>query len=473
MQANETKKHKRSAVVAVMGHVDHGKTSLLDYIRNTRIAIREAGGITQSIGAYEVEHSGQKITFIDTPGHEAFKAMRTRGANIADIGILVVAGDEGIKPQTEESVKIFIESKTPFIVVITKTDLPHSNIQKIQNDLMNIGVFLEGYGGDVSWQGISSKTGEGILELLDLILLLADTMDLTYAYEERASGFILEAKKDNRRGIMVSLILKNGILKTGQNIISSPACGKIKILEDFSGKIVTELSPSAPALVIGFSAMPVVGEEFQASDENLLLTPTKECAPALQELEGIIPAVLKADVSGSLEALKDILSHKIKPVGLSTGSIMDGDIKLAIATNAIIIAFRSSFNNKSVEIFAKSNGIKTFSSEIIYELVKLTEAHIEEVSEPEIEGKMTVLAIFGKKDNKQIVGGKIIEGSIKMGKKIMIKRKGMIIDDAKIINLQKGKLDVKEVSKEEECGMLIDAVASIKIGDEFSQTTAK
>lgn len=469
----QAKLHKKPPIVVVMGHVDHGKTSLLDYIRKTRLADKEAGGITQSIGAYEIEHNDHKITFIDTPGHEAFKAMRARGAAVADIAVLVIAADESVKPQTEESIKIIKESNTPYVVAITKIDSPRADIEKIHNDLMSAGVYLEGKGGDISWQGVSSKTGEGVSELLDFILLLADVLGLTYDQDAPASGIVIESRKDSRRGIIASLILRDGILKLGQNIATSSIEGKIKILEDFSGKSVSELYPSAPALVIGFDSVPFVGEDFQASNDTLCVLECIKQANCFTAKEGAILAVLKADVTGSLEALKDMLADKIKLIGSSAGEITDGDVKLAMTCNAVIISFRTKFNTKSVETFAKNNGVKIFESNVIYELVKLVEEHIEEVSVPEIAGKLEVLAIFGKKDDKQIIGGKVLEGVIKSGRKIEIKRRGMFIDFAKIVNLQSGKVDIKEVTPPDECGMLIDSTASIKVGDEFSQTTTK
>ncbi|MFA5052704.1 MAG: translation initiation factor IF-2 [Parcubacteria group bacterium] len=473
MAEEEAKKEKRPPIVVVMGHVDHGKTSLLDYIRKTRVAGKEAGGITQSIGAYEIEHESNKITFIDTPGHEAFKAMRTRGATVADIAVLVVAADEGPKPQTEESIKILTESQTPYVVAITKIDSPRADTEKVKNELASKGVYLEGYGGNVSWQGVSSKTGEGVSELLDLILLLADVSELAYDPEARASGFVIESKKDSRRGIVASLILKDGTLRLGQNIVTSTTLGKIKILEDFTGKGVKELHPSAPALVVGFEDIPLAGEEFEAGEVTLTLLEAKQREKKTEEKEGTIAAVLKADVSGSLEVLKDVMAGKIKIVGSSAGDITDGDVKSAVAANALIIAFRTKFNSKSVEMFARNNNVKVFSSDIIYELVKSVDEYIEETSEPEIAGRMEVLAIFGKKDDNQIIGGKVVEGAIRTGRKVEIKRRGMLVGDGKIVNLQSGKKDAKEVEAPNECGILIDTVASIKVGDELSQAAIK
>ena len=224
---------KRSPVIVVVGHVDHGKTSLLDYIRQTNVVAKEAGSITQATGAYEIEHNKEKITFIDTPGHEAFSKMRVRGTRVADIAILVVAADESVKPQTQEAIKVLQESKTPFMVAITKIDKPSADIEKVKNDLTANGVLLEGYGGDISYQGISSKNGEGIGELLDHLLLVAEVEDLKYNPNALASGMVLEARMDSRRGNSVSVILKDGKLKKGDMIVTTTAKGKIKILENF------------------------------------------------------------------------------------------------------------------------------------------------------------------------------------------------------------------------------------------------
>ena len=243
-----------------MGHVDHGKTTLLDYIRKTSIAEREAGGITQSIGAYEVLHNDKKITFIDTPGHEAFSKMRARGATVADIAVLVIAADDGVKDQTKEAIKILKKSETPFVVAITKVDKNNADVEKAKSQLMGESILLEGYGGDVSWQAVNSKSGEGVNELLDLILLHAEVEGYVCDIKTPASGYVIEAEKDNRRGATATLIIKNGTLKEGDEIKTPSIKGKIKNLEDFLGKHVEELGPCAPALVVGLSDFPKVGE---------------------------------------------------------------------------------------------------------------------------------------------------------------------------------------------------------------------
>lgn len=477
--ADQTSKlKKRPPVVVVLGHVDHGKTSLLDHIRKTKIADKETGGITQSVGAYEIIHSEEKITFIDTPGHEAFKAMRMRGAAIADIAVLVVSADDGPKPQTEESVKILEESNTPYIVAITKIDSPRADVDKVKNELMSIGVFLEGYGGSVSWQGVSSKTGEGVAELLDFILLLAEISDLKYDETAPARGYVIEARKDSRKGNLASLVLKNGTLKAGDEIKTVSASGKVKILEDFTGKSVKELEPSAPAVVIGFETLPIVGEEFavgvaDAAEFFVQQKPIKKEEEKVPNGAVVIPAILKADVSGSLEVLRDVLVGKVKVIDASIGDITDGDVKSAIASRASIISFRTKFNSKLIEAFAKNQNIHVFSSEIIYELIEAIEKHIESISIPLVAGRLEILAVFGKKDDKQVIGGKVVEGEIKMGKKVEIKRRGLLIGEGKIINLQMNKVDAKEVPTGSECGLLMDSFATIKVGDELSQAAVK
>jgi len=310
----------RPPIVVVMGHVDHGKTTLLDNIKKTNIAAREAGGITQSIGAYEITHnpstgSGQikKITFIDTPGHEAFSKMRTRGAKIADLAILIVAADDSVQPQTKESIKILEETKTPFIVAINKIDKPGADVEKVKNDLMQNNVFLEGAGGNISWQKISAKNGEGVNELLDLILLAAEMESFTYNPSVNASGIILEAKMDNRRGITATGIVKNGILEYGDEIATSSACGKIKLLEDFKGESIKKIEPSSPVLILGFNTLPEIGEEFISGNIEPMLMEKKEiiAKPSAEIIKNdrrpFLNLIIKSDGSGSLEALLEII----------------------------------------------------------------------------------------------------------------------------------------------------------------------
>ncbi|MBI4085119.1 MAG: GTP-binding protein [Candidatus Liptonbacteria bacterium] len=505
---------QRPPVVVVMGHVDHGKTTLLDYIRKlsyrTRaasdggeprsVAEREAGGITQSIGAYEIEvrqkdepksreseadrripqqkprddfaSRVRKITFIDTPGHEAFTKMRSRGANIADLAILVVAADEGLKPQTKESVKILEETKTPFVVAITKIDKNNADIERVKNDLTANNVLLEGYGGQVSYQPVSATTGEGINELLDLILLAAELEHLTYDKNAVASGYILEAKLDRQRGLEASVIVKNGVIKSGEFISTKTAKGKIKILENFLGEQVKELEPSAPAMIIGFETLPQVGEEFSAVEgeeaEGVKIVQKPVAATTDESLA--LRLIIKASDSGSLEALSAIIKataekKPIKIIAESVGDVGDNDVKLAISSGAVIIAFRSK-TEKGPKFLAETNKIKIISSEIIYELIKAIDDFLLELEKPAPLGILKILAVFNQGNlQKQIVGGKVESGIFKNKAAFEIERDGNVVGAGRVANLQQQKKDATEVTEGKEAGLLINSETMLKSGD--------
>lgn len=496
---------KRPPIIVIMGSVDHGKTTLLDYIRKTNVAAKEAGGITQSIGAYEIMHQSQtyaertqtnaeksqrmsasglresasserrRITFIDTPGHEAFSKMKTRGAKIADLAILVVAADDGVQPQTKEAIKIIKESETTFVVAINKIDrVPDAT--KVKNELMQAGVLLEGYGGDVSYQPISAKTGEGVNELLDLVLLAAELEHLDYDPSHHASGYVLEAKLDSRRGVLATLIITDGTLKAGEEIAAGEAYGKVKILENFLGKRTDSLTASAPAVVAGFESLPKAGEKFHVGKpeeiKTLVATAKQKKAP-LTDLEktGVVNLILKADVSGSLEALSQIIKNlpkkegrEIEIIGESVGEITDGDVKLAISTKSLIIGFRTSAT-KAAENLARAHNIKIVQSEIIYDLVKVAEEALELLGKKIAKGRLEILATFSKKGTKQVIGGKVTDGNIVNNAALEIERRNEIIGEGKILNLQQAKKDVKTVPAGNECGMLFDSQVEIKVGD--------
>ncbi|MBI2592945.1 MAG: GTP-binding protein [Candidatus Colwellbacteria bacterium] len=471
----------RPPVVVVVGHVDHGKTSLLDYIRKTNVAGKEAGQITQSIGAYEVEHtvtnstnaqgapSVRKITFIDTPGHEAFTKMRSRGATIADLAILVVASDEGLKPQTEEAISILKSTKTPFVVAMTKIDKPSANIEKVKNELLTAGVLLEGYGGDVSYEPVSVVSEEGTSKLLDLISLLADVEGLTYDPAAKAHGFVLETHKDSRRGITASLILKDGTLREGEDIVTQTAFGKIKNLDNFLGQKVKELVPSAPASVLGFETAPEVGEEFWAGKVVLaeIKVPDKreEIAPVSDE-EDKVSVILKADTAGSLEALKQIIGHLISLREGSVGEVTDGDIQKAISTKSIIIGFGVKVS-KAAQGLARIHGVRVFTSEIIYELLKSLEDYVKGKEGPGISGELEVLKVFNNKEKRQIIGGKVLLGWIAKGLDGEIFRNEGVLGKGRVINLQENKNDVEEVAAGKECGILFQSDVRINPGDKL------
>ncbi|MBI2595088.1 MAG: GTP-binding protein [Candidatus Colwellbacteria bacterium] len=488
----------RPPVVAIVGHVDHGKTTLLDYIRKTSVAQKEAGGITQSIGAYEIWHTptltnadgtqtnaeklprksalspresallseGKKITFIDTPGHEAFTLMRARGATAADLAVLVVAADDGVMAQTKEAIEILKKTETPFIVAITKVDSPNANIEKVKNDLLTAEVLLEGYGGNVSWHGVSGKTGEGVNDLLDLIILAGEVAGLTFNPEVKASGFIIESKKESRRGIVAHLVLKDGILREGEPISTSSAKGKIKILEDFLGRRVKELQPSAPAVVVGFEEIPRAGEEFATGEisRGSTIAPAPNVRPINTEETPRQRAILKADTSGSLEAMETLLKDLVEIGEVSVGEISDNDVNVAKATSSIIIGFRVEAT-KSAARLADSQQVKIITSDVIYKLVDAVADLMKAKDEEKTKAFLEVLAVFSVTSSKKTVGGKVLEGALKVGHNIEIERDAEVLGRGKITNIQCDKENAKEVSLGNECGLVVETGASIEVGD--------
>jgi translation initiation factor IF-2 len=536
-QIDNEKLLPRPPIVVVMGHVDHGKTTLLDTIRKTNVAAKEAGGITQSVGAYEITHpqinadkksaqisadknpresaasegspstssgrpsetSGRKITFIDTPGHEAFSKMRSRGAHVADLAVLVVAADEGVKPQTKESIEVLQRTETPFIVAITKIDKSGADVEKTKNDLTSAGVLLEGYGGEVSYEPVSAKTGEHIPELLDLILLAADVEHLIYDPAATAEGFILEARVDRQRGLEATVIVKNGTLRQGDQIATPTARGRIKIMENFLGKPAKALEPSAPALIIGFEKLPQVGEEFRSAptlDANSFAKPAAVPAKAAmaplatrdEEEKPKLNVILKAADGGALEALsgivRNIASEKpLKVAGESVGDVNDNDVKLAISTGAVIIAFRSR-TDKASKSLAEANRITVIASDVIYDLVKAIEEFLIQFEKPPVTGELEVLAIFNQtKPEKQIVGGKVVSGVFKDKASVQIVRgdpstpstgsgqassgQGRVVGQGRVLNLQQQKKDTAQVLAGNEAGVLVSSPMLIQTGDKL------
>jgi len=467
---------KRPPIVVIMGHVDHGKTTLLDYIRKTNVVTREAGGITQSIGAYEIEHGGKKVTFIDTPGHEAFSKMRAHGALAADLAILVVGADDGVKPQTKEALKFIKEAKIPFIVAINKIDKQNADIEKAKQDLAQNEIFLEGYGGNVSWQAISAKTGEGINELLDLVILATELENLTYTKNQEGAGFILSSRRDSKRGVLAVGVLKNGALGINQLIATETAKGKIKILEDFAGKNVKHLEPSAPALILGFENLPQIGEEFLSGPNALKIHKTKNEIKDLKinkgdekENQNTINLILKTYEVGSLAALKNIIAKiglelPLKIVQASVGDIYENDIKFAISTNSIIIGFKVKID-KAASNLSKAQKITIMNSEIIYELEKELKEYGEKLTLKEARA-MEILAVFGEaKGIERVVGGRVLIGPIKNQETFEVWRGQKRIGEGKILNLQSQRKDVAEAETDTEAGLLVESQESIKVKD--------
>ncbi len=470
MPANSSQKlPPRPPIVAVVGHVDHGKTSLLDYLRKTNVVSKEAGGITQSVGAYEVLHGDKKITFIDTPGHEAFSRMRLRGANIADMAILVVAADEGVKPQTIEAIKTLNDTETPFVVAITKIDKPNANVDKVKNELLSRSVFLEGFGGNVSWQPISVVSGKGISELLDLVLLMGEILDLNYDPKAPASGYVLESLKDSRRGTVAHIVLENGILREGDEISTPSATGKVRILENFIGKKTKELLPSSPASVVGFESLPEVGEPFligptTESPKARAATSLQRSTSPIDEEKMRVKAALKADTSGSLEVLRGMLGDKLQITDYGVGSITDGDIKNAITTGSVIVGFNVK-TDRAADNLAQAQHVDIITSDIIYRLSEAIDKHLKakEINKPVAE--LEVLKVFGVTGRRQIIGGRVNMGVFKSGMTAKVSRGGNILGDGKLLNVQIGRRDVAEAVEGAECGLLFESDVPVRAGD--------
>jgi translation initiation factor IF-2 len=482
---------QRPPVVAVMGHVDHGKSTLLDYIRQTNIVDKEAGGITQHISAYEVIHKDEngenkKITFLDTPGHEAFSKMRERGAKLADIAILVVSAEDGVKPQTIEAWKAINANNTPCIVAINKIDKPDANIERTKMNLAENEIYVESYGGKTPSVEISAKKGTGIDSLLSMILILAEIENFEGDLSQNASGYILETNLDPKRGVQATLVVKNGTLKKGMFIVSGDTVCGTKIIENFLGKMINEASFSSPIRVVGFNENPQAGEEFLSfenkKEAEKFIEETKELNEKVKKEDNtedknkkIIPIVIKSDVAGSLEAIeKEIAkiqsdSACFKIVKKGTGPISETDIKnISQEDDTLIIAFNVKTDRPANELALKKN-ISINNFDIIYKMTEWLAEEMEKrrprVETVEISGKIKILKAFSRTKEKQVVGGKVTEGKISLGSNVKIMRRDFEIGRGKITNLEKGKQKTSEVEEGSEFGMMIESKIEIVGGD--------
>lgn len=475
---------ERPPVIAVMGHVDHGKSKLLDYIRKTNIVDKEAGGITQNTSAYEVSHGGKKITFIDTPGHSAFTTMRERGAQIADIAILVVSAEEGVKTQTLEALQSIKEHNTPFVVAINKIDKPAANVEITKQSLAENSVFVEGYGGNIPFALISAKEGTGVNELLDLLLLVSEMEELRGEAKAPAEGFVLESHRDPKVGITATLIVKNGTLKNTDFLVVGNEVTKIKRLADFLDKQTKELSFSAPAKISGFAKLPQVGYPFRAfankKEAECFAVCHQEiscnCEPIKKEAgQVVLPIVIKADVAGTLEALeKELRKFSVEKVALNiidrgVGTITENDVKLIQAfPEARIIGFRVKAE-KSATTQAEKAGITIQTSDIIYKLSEWLEEEMKKIAPKEqIEetlGRAKVLKTFSKDKDKQIIGATAVSGIITTGKNVKIIRREAEIGRGKILGLQMQKIKATEITEGNQFGGEIDARIEIAPSD--------
>ncbi|WP_010242400.1 translation initiation factor IF-2 [Peptoniphilus rhinitidis] len=486
----------RPPVVTVMGHVDHGKTSLLDSIKSTHVTQSEAGGITQHIGAYTVNLSGKKITFLDTPGHEAFTSMRLRGAQTTDIAVLVVAADDGVMPQTVEAISHARSADVPIIVAITKIDKPEANPEKVKQDLMNENLVAEEWGGDTIVVGVSSKTGEGIDELLEMILLVAEMKELKANPNRRAIGTIIEANLDKSKGPMATILIKNGTLRFGDSIVSGICSGRIRAMEDDKGKKVKKAGPSMPVVVLGLNDVPNAGDTIYSvkddktakaiADKNAEISREKRLSQTTKiSLDNLfekiseedvkeLNIVVKADVKGSVEALNQSLLKlsteevKISIIHSGVGGINESDVTLASASNAIVIGFNVRPNMNAIEL-AKEEEVEIRTYRVIYEIINDIEQAAKGMLDPdiveEILGRCEVRQTFKLPNNQMVAGVYVLNGKILRNAKVKVLRDDVVIHEGDISSLKRFKDDVKELAQGYEGGLVIDGFNDIKEND--------
>ncbi|MDR2725999.1 MAG: translation initiation factor IF-2, partial [Candidatus Adiutrix sp.] len=488
----------RPPVVTIMGHVDHGKTSLLDYIRKTNIHSGEAGGITQHIGAYHVRAGGRNITFLDTPGHEAFTAMRSRGAQVTDIVILIVAADDGLMPQTREAADHAKAAGVPIVVAINKIDKPGANPEKVRREMMEIGLISEAWGGDTVFVEISAKTGQGVDELLDMILLQADILELKARPNGPAKGRIIEARLDKGRGPVATVLVQEGLLKQGDAYVCGVFHGRIRAMLDDQGMRVTEAGPAIPVEVQGISGVPQAGDEFivlvdekqarQVSQHRILRQReselTKTSRLTLENLFDNIKAgavkglnlIVKTDVQGSLEAIVEAVMKlstpemKISIIHQSTGAVAETDVMLASASNALVICFGVRPSAKVQEL-AEAEHIQIRYYDVIYQLFDdIKEAMaglLDPVRSEKVLGRAEVRATFQVSRVGTIAGSFVIDGKVVRGARARLLRDGVVVHDGRMASLKRVKEDAREVLSGYECGIGFENYNDVKIGDQI------
>ncbi len=485
----------RPPVVTILGHVDHGKTTLLDAIRHANVAAQEAGGITQHIGAYQVEHQGRLITFLDTPGHAAFTAMRARGAQGADLVILVVAADDGVMPQTKEAIAHARAARVPIIVALNKIDKPNANPDRVKNQLAEQGLVPDEWGGNTLIIPVSAKQRLGIQDLLDAILLVAENSDIRANPNGRTIGTVIEAKLDKSRGPVATLLVQNGTLKVGDVVLVGTAYGKIRAMFDFRGKPLRKAEPSTPVEVIGLSDVPAAGEPFEVvqserearQEVQRRLEARKQQAEARKKvsLEDLfaryqagetkeLRLILKADVQGSLEPIISELQKlgsgeiKIEILYAETGNITENDIMLASASKAIIVGFNVQADAAARRL-AESEGVSIRIYDIIYRLTEDIEKALKGLLEPEqrekVIGRAQVLAVFPVSKFGKVAGCRVTEGEIRRNARLRLYRNGNVLYDGEIASLRHQKEDVREIRQGYECGIGLRDFNDFQPGD--------
>lgn len=460
---------KRPPVVTVLGHVDHGKTTLLDKIRHTNIAAKESGGITQSIGAWQITlPDNHKLTFIDTPGHAAFSKMRSRGAEVADIAVLVVAADDGVMPQTLESIKHIKEAGIPFLVAITKIDLPNAQPEKVKNQLIEQGVLLENHGGDIVCVEVSAKTGEGIQELLEMITLLAGIHDISADPTGAIEAVVIESSLDPRRGVVASVIVKNGTLMVGDMVEAEGLTAKIRGIFDQYNNPIQSAPPGMPCEVLGFDRIPPVGAVISyggntSSQDKTDYLPKNVFA---QKGDKKLRVIIKASSQGVLESLVDQLKGKTEVINAGIGEITQSDIEMASAASAFLIGFRVKAA-KTIQKTAEESNVKIYLYDVIYELLEDVKRWLQQKEGEEKEkvlGKAEIVAEFPHSRGR-IAGCRVVEGAISKKEQSRLLRAGKILGEVYIKNIRRGKQEVESVKQSEEFGVFFEPQLDFKIGD--------
>ncbi len=494
----------RPPVVAIVGHIDHGKSTLLDYIRKTNVVEGEAGGITQHLSAYEAVHKNatgeHRITFLDTPGHEAFAGMRARGLEAADVAVLIVSSEDGVKPQTLEAHKLILAVGIPFIVALTKIDKPGSNIEKAKMSLLEHGIFLEGLGGEVPWVGISSKSGEGVPELLDLILLAAELQGLSATPGKPGEGLVIEAHVDNKRGNTATLIVRDGHIVSGQFVVAGAALAPVRIMENFVGKPIKEAQAGSPVRIVGFSTLPSVGEKFTIVDSKKEAEevvrghtpplgrsgPLGQVQPSVQDAPAdstdvvpvlILPLIIKTDFAGTGEAVAHELAKippderlELKVVARGVGAITEGDVKLVGGgrTPGLVIGFNVKVEASARDL-AERMGVEVQTFDIIYKLAEWLQEAVAKrrpkLATNTVVGSAKVLKFFSNSKGRVVVGGRVEHGSLKLNQEVRIVRRDLELGKATIVGLQSNKKEVREVEAGAEFGVMLKTHVEPAAGD--------
>ncbi len=490
--ANEKKKDlkERPPVIVVMGHVDHGKTKLLDSIRSTNVIADEAGGITQHIGAYQITRKDRVITFIDTPGHEAFTAMRSRGAKVADIAILVVAADDGVKPQTVEAFRIIEAAKIPYLVAINKIDKPAADVNRVKQELSTqLNITPEDWGGKIICAPISAKDGTGIEDLLDMVLLVAETeaTSLKANPDTTAAGTVIESNVDKAAGPLATILVQNGTLRVGDQLCFNEIIyGKVKSLKNYKGEEIAAAGPSTPAKILGLKISPAVGDILNVGEGEKVKTKNIKVSSRAADVMPIsgddnpedktpkVNVIIKTDFLGSAEAIEESLMKlnnekvKVRIISKGLGYITEGDVKRAEDSNAKILGFNVRMS-PVIETLIRERQVTIKLFSIIYDLIRYIKEEMQLLVKPEINrvdlGRLKVLAVFRTENNSQIVGGKVLDGEIKNNSLIDVKRGDDFIVSGKLTRLQSGKQDVETVGKDQEAGLKYEGKPVVAVDD--------